>query len=89
MSLYDVVKGRAYELARIATGRSNDEAIGEGYKDVYDLLMSDSDHPRQQQFLMLLTNEMPEGHRKVLLDGLAEEYADVEGWMAYVDRECD
>jgi hypothetical protein len=36
---------------------------------------------------MLLPKEFSEGHRQVLLDGLAQEYAGVENWMAYVDRE--
>jgi len=28
-----------------------------------------------------------EGHRKILLDGMAREYAGIDGWMAYVNRE--
>jgi hypothetical protein len=50
--------------------------------------MSDSDHPRQQQFLLLVQQEFSEGHRQILLDGLANEYADLDGWMAYAVREC-
>jgi hypothetical protein len=88
MSLYEVLKGRAYPLVQITTGRSNPEAVEAGYEDVYDLLMSDSDHPRQQQFLLMLPQEFSEGHRKVLLDGFAQEYAGVDDWMAYIDREC-
>jgi hypothetical protein len=79
MSLYDVVKGRAYPLVQTATGRSNSEAATAGFKDAYDLLMSDSDHPRQQQFLLMIMREFSEGHRQVLLDGLAREYAEVDG----------
>jgi hypothetical protein len=83
---YSVLKGRAYSIAAIATGRSNADAQASG--DVYDLLMSDSDHSRQQAFLALLTDDvMPEAHRKILLDGLAKEYAGFEGWLQYVERE--
>jgi hypothetical protein len=28
-----------------------------------------------------------EAHRQILLDGLAREYAGVDGWMAYIERE--
>jgi len=70
---YDVLKGRAYSIATIATGRSNADAQASGFKDVYDLLMSDSDHSRQAAFLTLLTDDvMPESHRKILLDGHGE-----------------
>ena len=69
--LYDVLKGQAYGIASIASGRSNADAQALGFKDVYDLIMSDSDHDRQPAFLHLLMHEMPEAHRQVLLDGLA------------------
>lgn len=87
MSVYEIVKGKIYPLVQIVTGRSNSDAMTEGYRDIYELLMSDSDHPRQQQFLMQLPAHLPEGHRQILLDGLAKEYAGVDGWMAYVARE--
>jgi hypothetical protein len=62
---YGVLKGRAYSIATIATSRSNTDARSAGFKDVYDLLMSDSDHPRQAAFLTLLTDDvMPEEHRR-------------------------
>lgn len=86
-SLYQVLKGRAYEYAQLAAGRGNTEAQAAGRRDVYDLIMSDSDHPRQTAFLTHIHREMPEGHRRVLLDGLAREYAGVDGWMEYVARE--
>jgi HEAT repeat protein len=85
--LYYVVKARAYGLAQIVAGRSNADAAREGFRDVFDLLMSDSDHPRQQQFLLQLPNHFTEEHRQVLLDGLAQEYASLDGWSAYVDKE--
>ena len=51
--------------------------------------MSDSDHPRQAMFLGLLPQHIPaEAHRQILLDGMAREYAHLDGWMSYVDREC-
>lgn len=54
------------------------------------VIMSDSDHAHQASFLMMLDGTIPaEGHRRILLDGLAREYAGVDGWMAYVDRECN
>ena len=85
---YGVLKGRAYSIAAIATGHSNADAQASGFKDVYDLLMSDSDHYRQAVSLMLLTDEvMPEDHRKILLDGIAKEYAGLEGWLQYRERE--
>jgi hypothetical protein len=50
--------------------------------------MADSDNPYQPFFLTHLPTVIPEEKdRQILLDGLAREYADLEGWMAYVDRE--
>jgi len=86
--LYGIMKGKAYGLATITCGRNNAEAKTEGYRDVFDLLMSDSDHPRQSQFLLQLQSILPEGHRVILLDGLAKEYAGLSGWQEYVEREC-
>jgi hypothetical protein len=85
--LYDVVKGRAYGLAATVSGKSNEDARTAGFRDVFDYIMSDSDHPRQAAFLIALPEQMPEGHRKILLDGMAQEYAGLGGWMEYVNRE--
>lgn len=85
--LYEIMKGKAYALAITVGGRSNAEAKSAGYRDAYDLIMSDSDHIRQQMFLMMLADVLPEGHRRIFLDGLAREYAGVPDWAAYVDRE--
>ncbi len=39
---------------------------------------------KQGAFLGLLTDDvMPEAHRKILLDGMAKEYAGLEGWSQY------
>jgi hypothetical protein len=85
--LYGIVKGRAYALATTISGKTNGDAQQAGFEDVFDYIMSDSDHPRQASFLLALPDIMPEGHRKILLDGLAKEYAGLGGWMEYVDRE--
>ena len=79
--LYSITKGKAYSLACIVSGRNNAEAKTEGFKDVFDLIMSDSGRSRQAHFLLQLTPLMAEGHRKILLDGLAREYAGLDGWM--------
>jgi hypothetical protein len=86
-NLYEIMKGKAYGLACVFSGRDNTSAKTEGYKDVFDLIMSDSDHDRQILFMAALLQSMPEGHREILLDGLAREYAGLEGWMQYVERE--
>lgn len=86
--LYAVLKGRVYSEACIHSGHTNESAKIAGFKDVYDVIMSDSDHDRQPNFLMNMMQVLTDGHRQVLLDGLAREYAGVDGWMAYVAREC-
>jgi hypothetical protein len=86
--LYGIMKGKTYSLATTTSGKSNEDARTAGFKDVFDYIMSDSDHPRQPTFLMQLPDVLPaEAHRKILLDGMAREYAGVGGWRAYVDRE--
>lgn len=79
------MKGKVHPLARIVVNSSDEQKNG---GDLFATLMSDSDHPRQQHFLRLLPSYLPaEGHRQILLDGLAREYAGVADWMAYVDLE--
>lgn len=86
--LYDVMKRKAYALASSVTGTSNTDAKAAGYEDLWDLLMTDSDHPRQSMFLMGLPHVLSEKQRRILLDGLAREYTDADGWLDYVRREA-
>ena len=80
--LYRIMKGKAYRLAETIIASKHQ---GE---DLLQTIMSDSDHTRQPLFLSMLPQVIPaEAHRQILLDGLAREYAGVEGWMAYVERE--
>lgn len=85
--LYGVLKGKAYKFAAVVTGASHHDAKAAGYRDLWDLLMSDSDHPRQAMFLLMLNSGLSEKQRKILLDGLAREYAGLDGWMEYVEQE--
>jgi hypothetical protein len=80
--LYPIMKGKAYRLAEtIIAPKYQDE-------DLLATIMSDSDNNRQALFLTMLSQAIPaEAHRQILLDGMAREYAGVNGWMAYVDRE--
>ncbi len=74
------MKGKAYRLA--------ETIIAPKYQgeDLLATIMSDSDHNRQALFLVMLPQAIPaEAHRQILLDGMAREYAGVDGWMAYVD----
>lgn len=80
--LYHIMKGKAYRLAETIIAPKHQ---GE---DLLRTIMSDSDHNRQPVFLSMLPQVMPaEAHRQILLDGLAREYAGVDGWIAYVERE--
>lgn len=80
--LYHIMKGKAYRLAATIMAPKHQ---GE---DLLRTIMSDSDHNRQPLFLSMLPQIIPaEAHRQILLDGLAREYAGVDGWMAYVERE--
>ena len=82
-NLYPILKGRAYHLAQMSIA-----PCPQG-EDLLAVIMSDSDHARQATFLLLLPQHIPsEAHRQILLDGLAREYAGVDGWMAYVALEC-
>ena len=85
--LYTILKGKVYGEACIYSGHNNHSAQVAGYKDVFDVIMSDSDHSRQPLFIMHLVQTMPQGHRQILLDDMAREYASVDGWMDYVDQE--
>ncbi|ACN14572.1 hypothetical protein HRM2_14630 [Desulforapulum autotrophicum HRM2] len=88
-NLYSNLKGKAYGLACITSSRDNRSAKQEGYADVYDLIMSDSNHNRQAFFLMMLPHQQSEKQRQILLDGMAKEYQNCSSWLEYVDRECE
>lgn len=85
---YEVLKGRSYGIAQIASGCSNGEAQAKGFADVFGMVVSDSDHARQASFLLLLSSTVPvKAHRQIILDGMAREYANSDSWMAYVEKE--
>jgi hypothetical protein len=84
--LYTIAKGKAYALAELVSGASNEDARRGGYRDVFDFIMSDSEHSRYTAFVKSIGDVLPEGNRKILLDGLAREYAGVDGWGAFVER---
>lgn len=80
--LYPILKGKAAQLARTL--------IDDRPEDLLALIMKDSDDPRQALFLMHLPEHIPsDAHRRILLDGMAREYAGVDGWMTYVAREAE
>jgi hypothetical protein len=85
---YPVLKGRVYYLAQAVTCCTDYDARLHGYRDAFDMIMSDSSHPRQDHFLAGVAQELPhESQHKMLLDGLAKEYAGLADWAAYVSRE--
>ncbi|UEM08437.1 hypothetical protein J4G43_026975 [Bradyrhizobium barranii subsp. barranii] len=80
--LYPIMKGKAYRLAESIIAPKHQ---GE---DLLATIMSNRDHTRHVAFLTMLPTVIPaDAHRQILLDGLAREYAGVDSWMAYVDRE--
>lgn len=85
--LYNVMKMRAYHLVETITGHTHKTAADKGFRDLWDMVMSDSDHARQYFFLAHLPNFLSESQRQILLDGLALEYQGCKDWMTYVDRE--
>jgi len=80
--LYPIMRGKAFRLAETIIAPKHQ---GE---DLLKTIMLDSEHPRQALFLMMLPQAIPaEAHRQILLDGMAREYAGLDGWMGYVGRE--
>lgn len=86
-ALYEMMKAKAYPLAETITAHTHVTANAKGYKDLWDMVMSDSDDVRQYSFLMTLDTVLSEKQRRILLDGLAKQYQHCEGWLAYVERE--
>jgi hypothetical protein len=70
--LYSIMKGKAHPLARTIVLDHPDD-------DLFAVIMSDSEHPRQA--LTLESVISAEGHRKILLDGMAPNMrASMAGW---------
>lgn len=86
--LYYSLKHESYHLAETVLGKTLPMAIQEGHKDLWDIIMKNSDSAEQSSFIQLLENHLSEKQRQILLDGLAQEYQDCDGWLAYVEREC-
>jgi hypothetical protein len=59
--------------------------------DLFGLLMSDSDSLLFQQFFIELFQEdsIADKDRRLLLDGLAQEYPGCRGWLDYTAQECE
>ncbi|TCZ58725.1 hypothetical protein [Roseicella aquatilis] len=86
-TLYQALKGSAHFFACEATGSDDRIAAKEGRRDVYDLLLADTDADSVPVFLSLLMDAIPcQDQRRLLLDGLAREYAGVPGWTSYAER---
>ena len=85
--LYETLKGKAYHLAETVTGHTHITAHAKGFEDLWAMIMADSDHIRQYNFLAHLPRELSDKQRPILLDGLARQYQNCKGWMDYVDRE--
>jgi len=82
--LYQKLKGSVYSLACLCVGSGNERAVIAGYKDVFDHIMSDLNSTEQQRFLTHLPGALGEKQRRILLNGLAQEYRDCEDWLEYV-----
>lgn len=85
---YPMLKGRVYYLAQAVTCCTDYDARLHGYRDAFDMILSDGSHPRQAHFLVGVAQELPhEVQHKMLLDGLAQEYAGLDDWAAYAGRQ--
>lgn len=83
---YEDLKEFAAEIAEISADIADVDAKMVGYKDVYDLIMSDCDHPRHFHFLLAITDAFNSEERQLLLNGLAREYAGAAGWLDYCEQ---
>lgn len=84
---YKSLKNRVFSMACACTGSHNHAAESAGYVDVFDLLISDRDHPRVKYFLQQLVDEaaLSDNQRKKLLDGLVNEYQQMTNWADFYD----
>lgn len=87
-AIYQGLKARVQNAAESSAGCVDADARARGYLDVFHLLMTDPDGACQPKFLTALPLQIPDGTaRRVLLDGMAVEYAGARGWMAYIQSE--
>lgn len=87
-AIYQDLKARVREAAESSAGCADADARARGYLDVFHLLMTDHDGACQPRFLAVLPLNIPDGSaRRVLLDGMAAEYAGTKGWTAYIQSE--
>ncbi len=61
---YEDLKEFAAEIAEISADIADVDAKMVGYKDVYDLIMSDCDHPRHFHFLLAITDAFSSEERR-------------------------
>lgn len=85
---YQGLKVQVYQFAVASAGCGHSDAKALGYADVFDLLMTDHEGACQHNFLAMLSSEISDANtRRILLDGMAAEYAGTKGWMAYLHSE--
>lgn len=84
----EALKASIVDKLYAVTGENPESVLFSGFRDIWDLIMSDSDHSRQFLFLAWLPEWLPdEKDRMALLDQLASDYQGCKDWLSYVDRE--
>jgi len=86
--LYPKMKGLVYHRLEAITAKTTPDCIAAGHKDIWDWVMKDTDSIAFAMLIREIPGILSEKQSQILLDGLAEEYAGVENWVAFVDQEC-
>lgn len=87
-SAYEIAKGLAYPALATIASCDHPKAVAKGYKDGWQLLMDSHDGNEMFLFCQALPSRLSDVQSKVLLDGLAREYANCNDWAEFVDLAC-
>lgn len=83
--LYAGLKGQAYPVLATIASCDHPKAASLGYSDGWQMLLDRHDGNEMATFCLALPKVLSEAQAKVLLDGLAQEYAQFSNWAAFAD----
>lgn len=88
-NLYDIMKGKAYNVLAVIASCDHTKAKAKGYDDGWAMLIDRHDDNEMALFCTNLHTALDGDQAKILLDGLAQQYAKQPDWPTFVNAATD
>jgi hypothetical protein len=84
-NLYEITKGKAYNVLSVIAGCDHNKAKTKGYQDGWQMLVDRHDDNEMALFCQNLPSALTGDHARILLDGIAREYTGLKDWPEFAD----